>query len=101
MIGHPFLADLRGNLQMLKELAGPEEEKRAGKRGSMLNRRPSTINDFRGIKLNEFSLKYMGKFFKRHRNCGALYIRGGQLPVPAIQANHLEKLDLAKENLYS
>lgn len=86
MIGHPFLSDLRANLQMVKEKSNTtaEEEKNYGKRGSIVNRRPSTVNDFRGIKLNEFSLKYMGKFLKRHRNCGTLFIRGGSLPIPAI-----------------
>jgi len=60
---------------------------------------PKTV-DFRNSKMNQFSLKYLGKFIYEH-NVESLAISGGHMPLLAIKTNNLIELNLREQNLYS
>ena len=50
--------------------------------------------------MNEFSLKYLGKFIYEH-NVESLSLHGGPLPLLSIKHNSLQHLNLREQNLYS
>ena len=56
--------------------------------------------DFRSSKLNQFSLKYLGKFIYEH-NVESLAVNGGPMPLLPIKLNQLIELNLREQNLYS
>jgi len=56
--------------------------------------------DFRSAKLNQFSLKYLGKFIYEH-NVESLAVNGGPMPLLSIKLNNLVELNLREQNLYS
>jgi hypothetical protein len=78
VLGHPILP------QEKSQKAGPP---------------PKTV-DFRSSKMNQFSLKYLGKFIYEH-NVESLALNGGQMPLLAIKTNNLIELNLREQNLYS
>lgn len=56
--------------------------------------------DFRSSKMNQFSLKYLGKFIYEH-NVESLAINGGPMPLLSMKMNNLVELNLREQNLYS
>lgn len=50
--------------------------------------------------MNEFSLKYLGKFIYEH-NVESLSVNGGPMPLLAIKQNNLVELNLRDQGLYS
>jgi hypothetical protein len=50
--------------------------------------------------MNQFSLKYLGKFIYEH-NVESLSLHGGALPLLPLKLNSLMELNLREQNLYS
>ena len=50
--------------------------------------------------MNEFSLKYLGKFIYEH-NVDQLCVNGGPMPLQQLKHNQLVELNLRDQGLYS